>query len=309
MENNFHLTPQGNVKKCTAVEACPYGGEINHFTTVDEAYSEFENRQKSSEIPKDSLKKLRSHALARHLIRESNMNAAQAKLLRESIILAGQLHENQHRKAKIIGIANTPYIEHPLRNALRLVRLGVREPSIIYATVLHDTVEDGSMKFVERFKYPKVDEVKAQQMLLQHIGDRFGSSTRLLVSAVTNPYMDEEKVQKLSKEQKDRMYLEHVQEQVGSSEEVFLVKVSDFLDNAGSLYYATDDEIPNAYKLSRKYLPCVEVFLESLDKHENRLLHTMSQDSLHVIREKLELIDERLSNFLAMEWSMENHNK
>ena len=105
------------------------------------------------------------------------------------------------------------------------------------------------------------------------------------------------------------MYLEHVQEQVGSSEEVFLVKVSDFLDNAGSLYYATDDEIPNAYKLSRKYLPCVEVFLESLDKHENRLLHTMSQDSLHVIREKLELIDERLSNFLAMEWSMENHNK
>lgn len=68
--------------------------------------------------------------------------------LKSAIALATTLHENQSRGARET-LKRTPYIEHPLRNAIRLIRLGNAEQDVIFANVLHDTVEDGSVDFVK----------------------------------------------------------------------------------------------------------------------------------------------------------------
>lgn len=59
--------------------------------------------------------------------------------LKSAIALATTLHENQSRGARVT-LKRTPYIEHPLRNAIRLIRLGNAEQDVIIANVLHDMV-------------------------------------------------------------------------------------------------------------------------------------------------------------------------
>ena len=56
-----------------------------------------------------------------------------------AITFAAEKHRNQRRK----DAAATPYINHPLQVAETLWRVGgVRDPAVLVAAVLHDTIED-----------------------------------------------------------------------------------------------------------------------------------------------------------------------
>ena len=58
-----------------------------------------------------------------------------------ALYAASVWHSKQVRNARG-RFKETPYVEHPLRNALRLLRAGVRDATTIIACLLHDSLED-----------------------------------------------------------------------------------------------------------------------------------------------------------------------
>jgi (p)ppGpp synthase/HD superfamily hydrolase len=62
--------------------------------------------------------------------------------------MASFLHRKQTRFVRG-DLPRVPYIEHPLRVALRLVRWGVPDAELIAAALLHDVVEDCSTELLE----------------------------------------------------------------------------------------------------------------------------------------------------------------
>jgi len=199
------------------------------------------------------------HEMVKMGIYDENVDSA--------VNLATILHSHQMRGNRG-NFDKTPYIEHPLRNAVRLIRLGVKNKDVIIATVLHDTIEDGAKVFVEKFKnFNKEEstELGARDQLGNHIEQAYGKKVLSLVDAVTNDYITDTDKSQMSTEEKNKIYRDHVSENIVKSPEVFLVKVSDFIDNATGLYH---NDIPSrsekTLKQAKKYLPVVKIFQDTM---------------------------------------------
>ena len=83
----------------------------------------------------------RCNAGLRHRERRSTSWRSRVKPLRLAMEVATLAHLDQFRKNGIKSDED-PYIVHPLRNVLRLLRYGCSDVEILSATALHDTVED-----------------------------------------------------------------------------------------------------------------------------------------------------------------------
>lgn len=302
----WHLNPEtGNTSQCTAsIKACPFG-EHNHFENRDEARHAYEMSQKAFRATVTSdLKHLDTEGLHSSVLFEArNLGMRQAELasLDMSMSFAAQLHEGQTRKADVQGRKNTPYIEHPLRNALRLIRLGVKDLDVLNAAVLHDTVEDCGEKYCE-MNYPddKFDEEEARLLLSGNIGETFGPRCQEIVLGVTNPYEDPSTRRALSQEEKHQSYRAQVTEEIARSSEIYLVKLADIIDNAGSLHHALPEELKSARRLAVKYLPLMRTFMDQLEEHRPALLATgLHEDTMGFIREKLQRTETRLDDLLT----------
>ncbi|MBY3794523.1 HD domain-containing protein [Rhodococcus fascians] len=201
---------------------------------------------------------------------------------RTQLCNAMELATAAHMSQKRIGRAAypvDPYIVHPLRNVLRLVRLGCTDTDVLSATALHDTVEDQPRALVSILDESRLTEGSNEQAALDLITEHFNTETSRLVAAVTNPSTDAV----LSKAENNAAYAEHVADVI-KDPKVFLVKFADFVDNAGSVEYL-EDEAKRA-KLAAKYAPVVEVFVAALRVNRGLLgLHTSG----------LEAVDARLS--------------
>ena len=110
--------------------------------------------------------------------------------------LAAFAHEGFFRKETRAGVSYTdPYVTHPMRNALRLVRLcspslsGMEMLALANASLLHDTVEDAPGRVCEFFSGPcdGLDERGVRDQALSLIGEFFGSRVQNTVLRVTNP--------------------------------------------------------------------------------------------------------------------------
>jgi hypothetical protein len=64
----------------------------------------------------------------------------------------------------------------------------------------------------------------------------------------------------MSDEQKFELYRAKVAEAIRRSVGIYLVKLTDFIDNAGSLHHTPEADAPKARRLATKYLPLVDVF-------------------------------------------------
>jgi guanosine-3',5'-bis(diphosphate) 3'-pyrophosphohydrolase len=77
---------------------------------------------------------------------EGSLSSAQVEQLLLALDFAAERHRFQKRKNK----AQTPYISHPIGVANNLMAIGqVKDPAIIAAALLHDTVEDTQTTFKE----------------------------------------------------------------------------------------------------------------------------------------------------------------
>lgn len=293
----YHINPQtGNPGVCRAAKACPFGPPDLHYKSPDEARLAYENDHAPFPGP-PSLKKLTHEELRLALLTEAQLSTVDLRALEAAIDLAEELHEPQRRKAQIQGRINTPYVEHPLRNALRLVRLGVRDPAVLIATVLHDTVEDCGKRFQEIYGNAETElsEPHRRELLSAHIRARFGDRTLALVLGVTNPHEPASVRRKQTQEEKHAKYAEQVAEEISASPDVYLVKLSDYIDNAGSLHHATTEELPGAKRRASKYLPLIPVFQDQLHAHE----FDLPRESIQELNDKLSRTEERLHGVLA----------
>lgn len=177
--------------------------------------------------------------------------AIPGETLRLAMEVATLAHLDQFRKNGIKSDED-PYIVHPLRNVLRLVRYGCSDVEILSATALHDTVEDRPHAVIALLGGQTADDMSpsdAQERASTLIASRFGHRISELVEAVTNPI-------EYPHDNTTAGYQDHVIRAIADPA-VFLVKFSDFVDNAGSVKYLNETD---RLRLVTKYEPLVEHF-------------------------------------------------
>jgi len=213
-----------------------------------------------------------------------------------SIDLASIVHSSQKRGTRGLW-AETPYIEHPLRNAVRLLRWGCRDQDVIIAAVLHDTIEDGAQHFVRAIARTghEIPELEARAMLSDHIKNAYGARVLALVEAVTNDFIADTEKSESTLDERYKVYREHVRQTISGHPGAFLVKLSDFVDNAGGLYHA---DVPGREDFvvhrARKYLPVIAVFEEEMDHVDL----PVAAGSLTAIKAQLAAIRGRLEHIM-----------
>lgn len=259
----------GTVGPCSAKRQCPFGDiETGHYDSEREARQAYEDENSSSLFaPKvhDSLKEMDADGLARDLLDRLSDFVDDPEFYSRTLEFTSVLHAHQKRRNRM-NHATTPYIEHPLRVTLRLTKGGVRDESTIRAAMLHDSLEDGSIPFVKKFTDENTeDESEAREIMGRFITRLYGEDTNRIVQGVTNPLVDEETKATQTADEKNRAYYEHLKESVQSDKRIALVKMSDFIDNAGSLHHTdVPGQEAKTLKQAKKYLPCVDVFLDDL---------------------------------------------
>ncbi|QOS62452.1 HD domain-containing protein [Rhodococcus qingshengii] len=177
--------------------------------------------------------------------------AIPGETLRLAMEVATLAHLDQFRKNGIKSDED-PYIVHPLRNVLRLLRYGCSDVEILSATALHDTVEDRPHAVIALLGGQTADDMsasEAQERASTLIASRFGHRISELVEAVTNPI-------DYPCDNTTAGYQDHVIRAIADPA-VFLVKLSDFVDNAGSVKYLSETD---RLRLVTKYEPLVEHF-------------------------------------------------
>ena len=177
--------------------------------------------------------------------------AIPGETLRLAMEVATLAHLDQFRKNGIKSDED-PYIVHPLRNVLRLLRYGCSDVEILSATALHDTVEDRPHAVIALLGGQTADDMsasEAQERASTLIASRFGHRISELVEAVTNPI-------DYPCDNTTAGYQDHVIRAIADPA-VFLVKFSDFVDNAGSVKYLSETD---RLRLVTKYEPLVEHF-------------------------------------------------
>jgi (p)ppGpp synthase/HD superfamily hydrolase len=120
------------------------------------------------------------------------------QLVLQAISFAARKHVGQFRKD-----GQTPYLAHPLRvMTIAATEFGVRDPEVLAAAVLHDTIEDTTTDRDE---------------LSQHFGKR-----------VARIVADLSKDKRLPDDKREQVYFDHLSQ---SPIEVKLCKFADTLDN------------------------------------------------------------------------------
>jgi len=195
--------------------------------------------------------------------------------LEEAIAVAAWAHRGQ-RRLKRGDRPRTAYIEHPLRDAARVLRWGVAREPIVLACVLHDTVEDHAHELAEVLGAATSDEGAARETVLAHYADAFGERTSELVRAMSNPLGDDAPADEAAKHD---VYRQHVLAEIADPE-VAVCKLADLADNALSLHHTGDGDARSA-RLARKYAPLLPVFAARLgDDDVRRLLDASAVDDL-----------------------------
>ena len=208
--------------------------------------------------------------------------------LQDAIQVASYLHRNDVRRGSRGTSTNPPYIEHPLRVALRMFQnFKVDDPNVIIAAVLHDTVEDHARDFADfEGVAASTTEGAAGQNALAFISRHFGFPVARTVELVSNPPINPG----ATKAEKIQAYQEHVIKAVNMSSEALIVKVSDFIDNAGSLHhhYSYGDQ-KVGYFLDR-YEPLLEVYRGALLKEGHNFW-------VAKVRERLDDVEAQFDKF------------
>lgn len=177
------------------------------------------------------------------------------KQILKALKLASYLHRNQTR-ANRKDLPKDTYITHPYRNTLRLLRYGCESNDVIIASILHDTVEDHAPSIVKELigETEPFSEEDLIKLSLGYISKEFNPTVAFIVEQVTNEPLPSH----MSKDEKRHAYAKHVIAMINTPE-AFLVKFSDFVDNAAGLHHNSGRPEMVAH-LAKKYSLTVNAF-------------------------------------------------
>lgn len=188
----------------------------------------------------------------------------------DAFTISSTLHVDSFRKSPRSATNQPPYMEHVLRVALRpFFHYGISDPDVVITGLLHDTVEDEARKFCSMFLGVSQDlsEVEARHDMLEWIMNRFGYRVYSAVSALTNPIPAEG-------EDKIQSYRNHVKDTVAANKVALTVKISDYIDNAGSLHQTEAPGSPRAIKMVGKYQGLGEIYSTAILGYYNKDITT-----------------------------------
>ena len=134
-----------------------------------------------------------------------------------ALAFAAERHRHQRRKDR----QASPYINHPIALAERLLAHGIADSRVLCAAILHDTLEDTRTT-------PK------------ELSDRFGAAVAGIVEEVTDD-------KSLPKEERKRLQIEHAS---GLSAAAKLVKLADKCDNLRDLLESPPADWPPERRLA-----------------------------------------------------------
>lgn len=163
----------------------------------------------------------------------------------DAAVFAAYYHRNDLRGPRG-KVARDPYIAHPYRVTLRLIRWGILDENTIVAALLHDVFEDHAAD-IERETGVPADI---------YLAATFGDEVWFIVSALSNP------PGRISHEE----YRAHVIEAI-EDVRVLAVKNSDLKDNALSLRHTPG---PRRGRLARKYEPLAAPVMARLEDADAR---------------------------------------
>lgn len=237
--------------------------------------------------PTLDLKLMDAGMLSFELLSEiASMPDADRRVITTAAQIATRAHRDQTRSRRG-PYAKVPYVEHPMRVALRLLRWGVRDASIIAAALMHDVLEDASRVIVADFARhedmlivangldPEHSETLLRNAARDWLTGIFDGITISILDHVTNRVG-----------QKRDEYAGKITEMVGramldlngADEEktlisigTLLVKASDLVDNAGSLQHQLEClGTTRVKRLASKYQPVIPVIQDALLTHLTR---------------------------------------
>ncbi|MEP6482055.1 MAG: hypothetical protein ABJA94_08630 [Rhodoglobus sp.] len=188
----------------------------------------------------------------------------------DAILIAAWAHREQRRLARR-DLPVTSYIEHPLRNAARVLRWGISSTPVVLACILHDTVEDHAVALASVLapSRPVATEGDARTVVLEQYRHTFGSRTAELVFAMSNPLEVDDSS---DIDAKHRAYRAHVVDAIADPE-LALCKLADLTDNALSLHHTGEDAgDARTARLARKYAPLLPILQSRILEADVRAL-------------------------------------
>lgn len=216
----------------------------------------------------ESLKNMDSSLLSMYCARVAEedcltWNTVTKQQFNDALVHAAIWHQGQTR-ANRANLPRTPYIEHPLRNVLRAYRWGIRDGDVLTAIVLHDVIEDCPDK-ITGYKTREDNAHTQREEALAILTDMFSARVAHLVLQVSNEIVTKEQKARMSQEAKRKNYADHL-DKVLCDPDVFIVKLADYMDNAGGLYHnyapGKEEKLTNMYN---KYMLALGVFHKSYD--------------------------------------------
>lgn len=191
----------------------------------------------------------------------------------EALALADELHRDDN-------YGREPYINHLMRVGIRIAsHYAVRDPDVVIAGLLHDSVEDHPAELAGNRPGPRTEAA------LDELAARFGRRVADLVATVTNPEPDPTR-------DRHEQYREHIADRLDRNPWARVVKLSDFTDNGVGILYATGSHLG---KLATKYRPLTDVYRDLVTRADTPLADHVKQ---HIL-EQLDLADERFDAILS----------
>lgn len=223
-------------------------------------------------------------------VNAASLDSAQKVI--SAISLATELHSPDIRYGEKGGLK--AYIVHPLRNTLRLIRLGVSDIPLLMASVLHDTVEDHPFELAAKAHVTTKDETTARDSALSFLANTYGTETAKIVEGMSNPIIADKG---MTREQFVEVYLDHIRTAT-KDPKVFTCKVSDLIDNAVGLIHEENMKPERLLRMARKYYPAIEIMLARLEQGETEGDMLLSPAGIKSVRSQLQLGHGRLRTVL-----------
>jgi (p)ppGpp synthase/HD superfamily hydrolase len=203
------------------------------------------------------------------------------KKIEDALNLALEVHKDQKPRP------DGPYTHHILRVSNRIIEeFGIKDPELVIAALLHDSVEDQAKKLAVFVNSTEI--ASDREKALVFIKNTFGERVANIVLKLSNP---ESETEGFSPQEKNNIYKEHVKEAIEDSD-VLLIKLSDFSDN--TLNLKTVKDTVRRLKLSKKYLPVIEVFVDRIERAHD----VLSPEKIVEMKNRLLLVSNDIKNFI-----------
>ncbi|GAA3948187.1 hypothetical protein GCM10022629_70540 [Amorphoplanes auranticolor] len=198
------------------------------------------------------------------------------RMVEDAAAWATRLHAGQRRTRE-------PYINHPLRVALRILcYYRVTDPDVLIAALLHDAVEDQPWAMTG---LPTGHGPPPREQASAVLTTRYNLRVAQLVDAVTNP-------EPQAGVDRIRQYLDHLTTALADNPWARVIKLSDFTDNGVGIIHATGSKVQRS---ARKYTGAVPILRELLDRRDTPLDPKVKDH----IRQQLDLAQQRFTAILA----------